>query len=232
MRSGSMNAVAHLQRGRVGAEPADRGFPHQAGIGVEDDIERHIGHEPGRLLELLIELAGAPSGIPGEHERAGRRDASRARAAAGVARSTRYSPSTIDAVILFRPARREVRIQPRSGSTGPPVQSGDRCRTRSAERGAPSWLRPRRSGRFSTRPNAPSGRKSQSRITVLAKFGSRSCGIETSSVGWKCVRHESILPRRTLPPPPSSNQPRTASSLPVSSRRLMPGGLTKDAPSR
>ena len=34
-----------------------------------------------------------------------------------------------------------------------------------------------------TSPNAPSGTKSQSRITVRAKFGSCSCGMDSSSVG-------------------------------------------------
>src|SRR3954470_12464227 len=40
-------------------------------------------------------------------------------------------------------------------------------------------------GRFSTTPNAPSGLYSQRRTTVFAKFGSCSCGIESSNEGRK-----------------------------------------------
>ena len=38
-------------------------------------------------------------------------------------------------------------------------------------------------GRFTTRPNAPSAACSQSSTTDRAKFGSTSCGIESSRVG-------------------------------------------------
>ena len=38
-------------------------------------------------------------------------------------------------------------------------------------------------GRFTTKPIAPRGPCSQRRTTVRVKFGSRSCGIATKSVG-------------------------------------------------
>ena len=231
MRSRSMNTVAHLQRRRVRAEPADRCFPHHARIRVEDDIERRHRTSARPTARAPHRAARGPS----RHTRRARahaaRDASRARAAAGAARST---DTTLDdhAVILFdrfvgredpaairldRPARAEDEI----------VAELDR-RSEAHHRA----LAAASVGRFSTRPNAPSGRKSQSRITVLREIRILQLRHREQQRRLEIVRHESILPRRTLPPPPSSNQPRTASSLPVSSRRLAPGGSMTDAPSR
>src|SRR3954465_14181687 len=76
-----------------------------------------------------------------------------------------------------------LRIHPRSGSTGPPVWSRRSLpfSTGGSRRTIP--VAGSSVGRFSTRPNAPSGTKSHSSTTVLAKFGSCNCGIESRSVG-------------------------------------------------
>src|SRR5262245_34907757 len=53
-------------------------------------------------------------------------------------------------------------------------------------------------GRFNTRPNAPSGTKSQSSRTVLTKLGSWSCGIDTRRVGRKGSAMVSLSPAQLL----------------------------------
>ena len=74
-------------------------------------------------------------------------------------------------------------IQPRCGSTGPPIQ---RRRSLPPSMGGSSrtmLVAGMSVGRLITRPNAPSGVKSHSSTTVLAKFGSCSWGIDSSSAG-------------------------------------------------
>ena len=66
-------AAAYLQQRRVGAQAADGRLPHVSGLGIEDDIEVDLGREPGRRRELGVQLAGIPTGIPGEQPGAWRR---------------------------------------------------------------------------------------------------------------------------------------------------------------
>ena len=74
-------------------------------------------------------------------------------------------------------------IQPRCGSTGPPIQ---RRRSLPVSMGGSSrtmLVAGMSVGRLITRPNAPSGVKSHSSTTALAKFGSCSWGIDSSKAG-------------------------------------------------
>src|SRR5512141_2008377 len=68
-----MDAVARGEARGVGTEAADRGFPHEAGLDVEDQVEIDISEEPGRRGELVVELSWTPAGVAGEHARARRR---------------------------------------------------------------------------------------------------------------------------------------------------------------
>src|SRR5207249_10536420 len=68
-----MYSSRHLQRRRIGAEPANGGFPHAIGRRVENQIVIDIAHQPRRRLELRLELAGSPSGIADNQPRIRRR---------------------------------------------------------------------------------------------------------------------------------------------------------------
>ena len=65
----SVHAVAHRQRRRIGAEAADRRFPHRIGRGIEDDVEIDVAHQPRRMGELVVELTGPPAGVARDHAR-------------------------------------------------------------------------------------------------------------------------------------------------------------------
>src|SRR5712691_9409971 len=57
----SVDAAGYLQRGRVGPEAADGGFPHLVRRRLEDQIAIDIAHQPRRRFELRFELAGTPA---------------------------------------------------------------------------------------------------------------------------------------------------------------------------
>ena len=92
-------------------------------------------------------------------------------------------------------SREPTSIQLRSGSTGPPIHTSS---SRSVETGGSRLTTTRpvvTSGRLTTRPNAPR-RCACTTDTARAKFGSRSCGIESSSAGARDVMvHFSALAR-------------------------------------
>ena len=79
--------------------------------------------EPGRLRQLGVELAWSPSRVAGKYAGARRRVIRSARGAAASGDVDRYTPSQIVRYSGSAGASAS-RIQPRSGSTGPPMQSG------------------------------------------------------------------------------------------------------------
>src|SRR5262249_36257293 len=93
----------------------------------------------------------------------------------------RYTPSMI--VRYSSAGGSATRIQPRPGSTGPPIQSGRSLPRSTSGSSRTIVLAAISVGRFSTSPNAPSAPKSDSSTTVRVKFGSCSWGIETRNVG-------------------------------------------------
>src|SRR5687767_4282732 len=72
-RAALMNAVTGVERGGIGAEAADGGFPHDGGLYIEDQIELDVGDQPRGLRKLFIQLARPPARISGKHARARRR---------------------------------------------------------------------------------------------------------------------------------------------------------------
>src|SRR6266550_4889827 len=68
----SMNAVAHLERRWIGAEPANRDLPHARGVRVEDESGIDIPHEPRGLGQFFIGLAWPPPRVAGQDHRARR----------------------------------------------------------------------------------------------------------------------------------------------------------------
>ncbi len=147
------------------------------------------------MRELHVQLAGSPPGISGEHPRTRRRRQSSTAPGAGRwVTSTGTSPPGSRGTRPL-PAPSPIRIQPRSGSTGPPMHSGIPLPPTIGGSSFTIVVAGISVGRFSTRPNAPSGAKSQSRTTVRAKFGSWSWGIERQQRRAKGV-HVQRLPAR------------------------------------
>src|SRR5688572_6964279 len=62
-----VDTVTRLQRGGIGAEATDGGFPHHRCIDVEDQIELNIANQPCGLRELFVELSRTPACITREH---------------------------------------------------------------------------------------------------------------------------------------------------------------------
>jgi len=148
------------------------------------------------------ECASSMSSWPGPHPAypastlarggAGSVDSTRRRTVGDV---DKYSPSWISRYSASSGAV-PIRIQPRSGSTGPPIHNGIPLPPTMGGSSFTIDVAGISVGRFSTRPKAPSGAKSQSRTTVRAKFGSWSWGIERSSVGRKVSMFSGSRPGR------------------------------------
>ena len=177
--------MARLQRGRIGAQAPDRGFPHRPRVDVEHQIQVDVAHQPGGMRELHRRAGRAPAGVSGQHARTwrGRRRREHPAQRRWVTSTGRDPPGFRGT--RRRPAPSPIRIQPRSGSTGPPMHSGIPLPPTIGGSSLTIVVAGISVGRFSTRPKAPSGAKSQSSTTVRAKFGSWSCGIDNSSVGRK-----------------------------------------------
>ena len=119
----SMHSPTHRQRRRdrrpAGGSPFPTSRPRRCRTSDRD--RRRPSATPMR--ELRVELAGPPAGVAGEHAPRGGAGVVEAPGAAATATSTGTGlPGSRGT--RRPPAASPIRIQPRSGSTGPPIQSG------------------------------------------------------------------------------------------------------------
>ena len=115
------SSAAPTDRRRVGGSR----FPTwHRGIHIEHEIEIDLGHQPCRLRELVVELSWTPSGVAREDPRARRGTRLEHPTQQDAATWTGRGPVDDRAVFGAGSALRRRRIQPRSGSTGPPMCSG------------------------------------------------------------------------------------------------------------
>ncbi|MCK7488925.1 MAG: hypothetical protein MZU79_00730 [Anaerotruncus sp.] len=176
------HALAHLQRAGLCAQSPDRRLPHVGRRHVEDQIEFDLHDEPRRFAQLRVELTRAPARIAHEQPRL------RAPLLLEQLAQQRGGPRDVDAVADLDRPRRRSGLRRAAGSRarappGPPNQSSRPLSTVTGGSSRTACAAALPVGRFRTSPHAPSAVCWHSRITVRRKFGSSSCGIESSRMG-------------------------------------------------